>query len=89
MGVLPIPGKIYLNDFPDKAIYTVKRNDTIIGEFNGLTNDDEGGCHIAFLYGSDIQIGDIITAAHFSPITVVSTSIDTYNGKPEIIKAYY
>jgi diaminopimelate decarboxylase len=89
MAVLPIPGKIYINDFPDKALYVIKRNSVVIGEFQGLINTDENGNHVAFLYGTTVQSGDIITADYFTPVTVVSTDIDTYNGKPEIIKAYY
>lgn len=89
MGLLPVPGKIYLNDFPDKTLYTITRNNVIVGKSDGLTNRDEDGKHIAFLFGTDIQIGDVISADYIKPVTVNLTGIDTYNGKPEIIKAYY
>jgi hypothetical protein len=89
MGFLPIPGEMYINDFPDKASYTVLRNNTVMGNFEGLTNKDEDGNHVAFLYGADIQIGDILTADYVKPIQVKSTEIDTYEGNPAIIKAYY
>lgn len=54
-----------------------------------VSNTDEDGKHVAFLYDTDVQSGDVITAEYDKPITVISTGIDTYNGKPEIIKAYY
>lgn len=89
MGQLPVPGEIYLNDFPDKTTYTITRDGQAIGDFDGLTNSDEGGNHIAFLYGTKIEIGDIISSEFETPIKVKATGIDTYNGTAEIIKAYY
>ena len=89
MGSLPIPGEMYINDFPDKSLYTVIRENHTVGNYDGLPNEDEDGRHIAFLYGADIQNGDMLSAEYKRSITVVSTDIDTYNGKPSIIKAYY
>jgi len=89
MGMIPIPGKMYLNDFPDKITYTIVRNGEIISKSDGLTNDDENGNHIAFLYGTDIQTGDTISSDFSGKYQVKSTGIDTYRGNPEIIKAYY
>lgn len=89
MSFLPVPGKIYLNDFPDKTSYTITRNNVFLGKSDGLTNKDEEGNHIAFLFGTDIQVSDVISSDYTKPVTVISTGIDTYNGNPEIIKAYY
>lgn len=89
MGVLPIPGKIYLNDFPDKSTYSIYRANNLITKADGLTNTDESGNHIAFLYGTDVIAGDTIQAKNGISYLVKFTDIDDYNGKHSIIKAYY
>lgn len=89
MGFLPIPGEMYLNDFPDKATYSIYRSGDLIAKAEGLTNSDEDGNHIAFLYGTDVIAGDIIQAKNEKSYTVSFTDIDEYNGEPSIIKAYY
>ena len=89
MGFLPIPGNIYLNDFPDKAVYSVYRSDSLVTKSDGITNSDEDGKHIAFLYGTDVATGDTIQASNGSSYIVKSIDTDDYNGKPAIIKAYY
>lgn len=89
MGILPVPGEIYLDDFPDKAPYAISRNGQHVSVYDGLTNTDDGGNHVAFLYGSDIQAGDFISSPDGFSFTVKSTGIDTYEGKPSIVKAHY
>lgn len=89
MGFLPIPGEIYLNDFPDKSAYSIYRSGNLIASAEGLTNSDEDGNHIAFLYGTNIIAGDVIQSKNGKSYTVTFTDTDEYNGKPSIIKAYY
>lgn len=89
MGFLPIPGEMYLNDYPDKARYAIYRADSLIAETDGLTNTDEDGKHFAFLYGTDVAAGDVIKTRSGRTYAVKFTDTDDYNGKPAIIKAYY
>ncbi len=89
MGVLLIPGEMYLNDFPDKSSYSIYRNDNLIAEADGIINSDEDGKHIAFLYGTDVMAGDKIRSSNGKSYVVEFTDVDEYNGKPAIIKAYF
>ncbi len=89
MGFLPIPGEMYLNDAPDKTCYSILRSGTLVAENVGLTNTDEDGKHIAFLYGTDIIAGDTIQTKSGRSYVVKFTDTDDYNGIPAIIKAYY
>lgn len=89
MGLLPIPGEIYLNDFPDKSTYSIYRSGNFIANAEGLTNSDEDGNHIAFLYGTNVIAGDIIQAQNGKSYIVRYTDTDEYNGEPSITKAYY
>ena len=89
MGFLPIPGEMYLNDFPDKSVYSIYRSGNLIAKVDGLTNSGENGKHIAFLYGTDIIAGDTIQSKNGKSYIVRFTKTDEYNGHPSIIKAYY
>ena len=89
MGSLPSPGEMYLNDFPDKSTYSIYRSGSFIAKAEGLINSDEDGNHIAFLYGTDVIVGDMLQAKNGKSYAVSFTDIDEYNGKPSIIKAYY
>ncbi len=89
MGFLPIPGEMYLNDFPDKSCYFIYRNNKLIVKSYGLTNSDEDGKHIAFLYGTNVVAGDTIQSTNGKSYIVKFTDTDYYNENPAIIKAYY
>lgn len=89
MGIIPIPAEMYFNDFPDKMSYSVMRDSKLICVADGLTNTDEDGRHIAFLYGIDVQSGDTLSTSYGDIYVVRTVSIDTYNGKPALTKAYY
>lgn len=90
MASLPIPAKIYFNDFSfDLVTYSVKRNSEIVASIQGLANKDEDGKHIGFLIGSDIKTGDVLTSSDNEYFIVTRISYDTYNGNREMIKAYY
>ncbi len=89
MGFLPIPGEMFLNDFPDKSVYSIYRSGNLIVEADGLTNSDEDGKHIAFLHGTDVMPNDTIRSKNGKSYTVIFTDIDEYEGEPSIIKAYY
>ncbi|WP_113673724.1 hypothetical protein [Vallitalea guaymasensis] len=89
MAFLPIPAKDYFNDF-SIAIedYEIIRNSVSVESYQGIFNDDEFGEHIAFLMGATIEIGDVLVTPTKSYI-VKSIDYDSYNGKPELIKAYF
>lgn len=76
MGFLPVPGNVYLNDFPDKSVYSVFRSGNLVVKADGLINSDEDGRHIAFLYGTDVVSGDTVQDKHGKSYSVTSTDID-------------
>lgn len=89
MGILPIPAKMYFDDFSfDLINYSLIRNSQTITNLNGMIDSDEDGKHIKFLIGSDIKINDVLSSGNKSYI-VSSIDFDTFNGNVEIIKAYY
>lgn len=90
MSELPIPAKMYFSDFAfDLVEYKVQRSGSTVATFHGLLNKDENGRHISFLYGSDIRVGDLLTNNEFCSYSIHDIKTDTYNGVPELIKAYY
>jgi len=89
MGVLPIPAKMYFDDFSFELLnYALIRNSQTISNLNGLIDSDEDGKHIKFLIGPDIAVNDVLSLGNKSYI-VSSIEFDTFNGKLEIIKAYF
>jgi len=89
MASLPVPAQTYFNDFSfDLMEYVIKRDSKSIGSFQGLPNKDESGKHIAFLMDAAIKSEDVLISGNIS-FVVKSVDYDTYNGKPELIKAYF
>jgi len=89
LASLPVSAKTYFKDFAfDLVNYDIERNSNIIATLQGLSNKDEGGKHIAFLLPCDIQIGDVLIHEK-SRLLVKNIEVDTYNGRPELLKAYY
>lgn len=93
MANLPVSAQTFFNDFKfDVLEYTIKDIDTIIGTYRGLTNSDETGDYIGFLMNDspNISIGNVIsTFDGLESFTVIKITYDRYNGKPELLKAYY
>lgn len=90
MGFLPIPAKIYFNDFAfDLITYSIKRDSVVIASAKGLNNKDEDGRHISFLIDTNIRINDVLTSSTNESFVISRIGYDHYNGTPEIIKAYY
>lgn len=86
MSELPVSAKTYFDDFSFSLIsYKIKRSNSTL---QGLPNDDEYGTHIAFLYGADIQIGDVLFGDG-EEFYIKKVKTDTFQGNPELIKAYY
>jgi len=86
MTDLPIPARQFFKDFSfDLDSFLVKRTGITL---DGLTNKDEEGHHVAFLYGCDIQVGDVIVSGskHY---VVNRIEVDGFNGQPDMAKAYY
>lgn len=89
MASLPIPAKDFFRDFDfDLLDYKVLRASQRVAELKGMLNKDDDGQHIAFLLGFDILPGDILAHGP-KTYTIKSVDFDTYNGNPEMIKAYY
>lgn len=89
MASLPVSAKTYFKDFAfDLVNYDIERNSNIIATLQGLANKDEGGKHIAFLLPCDIQIGDVLMHENLR-LLVKNIEVDTFDGKPELLKAYY
>lgn len=93
MAILPVPASVFFSDFAfDLVNYNIQSGDTIIGSFKGLSNSDEDGNYIGFLISDNpnISIGNTICASDNSKkYQVTDIAIDTYNDKPELLKAYY
>lgn len=93
MGILPVPAKLFFEDFSnDLLTYEIYNFQEQIGVFEGLENTDESGKHIEFLVEDkpNIQVGNTITTQDkLNKYTVKNIEYDHYDGKPELLKAYY
>lgn len=90
MASLPIPAKMYFNDFSfDLVTYSIKRDSKIIASAQGLSNRGSSGPYISFLIDTDIEVNDVLITAYDENFIVTCVSYDTYNGEKELIKAYY
>lgn len=88
MAELPVSGDQFFQDFAFTLLeYQVQRSGKLVYTLKGMTNDDEGGNYIAFLYGAEISEGDELIADE--RYVVRKVKVDTYHGNPEVIKAYY
>jgi hypothetical protein len=89
MANLPVSGKEYFKDFDfDLVQYEIERDGQIIASLNGLPNAENGISYIHFPYGSDVQKGDVLINNHLK-IIIESVDIDTYQGKSELLKAFF
>ncbi|EPY07450.1 hypothetical protein PAALTS15_10005 [Paenibacillus alvei TS-15] len=89
MATLPVPARIFFNDFAFELVdYSVKRNSEVVSSASGLPSDENGRRYIAFLMDASIICGDILTSDSGS-FEVTEIAYDSYNGKPDMIKAYY
>lgn len=93
MGFLPIPAGMFFEDFEQDVLeYNILDHDALISTYRGLSNSDEGGNYIGFLMSDQpqISIGNIIrTADGLESYKVSQISYDRYEGKAELLKAYY
>lgn len=93
MGELPIPAALFFDDFESEILeYNVLENNALIGTYRGLSNSDEEGNYIAFLMSEHpkISIGNTLrTIDGLETFEIYKISYDRYEGKPELIKAYY
>ena len=89
MSVLPIPAEIYFSDFSfDLIEYEIVRNNTHLTTAKGLSNFDKKGKYISFLIGLDLQVGDILVTKNYN-VVIKSLDYDSYQGKEQIVNAYY
>ena len=93
MSALPVPASVYFDDFAfDVKEYDVLANGQKIGSYRGLKNSENGKPYIHFLLSENPQItvGNILRdVSGLSDYMVVAIGQDEYNGKPELIKAYF
>ena len=88
MADLPVPAEVFFSDFSfDLVEYQIERSGEIISSAKGLLNKDEDGRHIAFMYGTDVRVGDVLLCN--KPIKVKNVCVDTFEGNPELLKAYF
>ena len=89
MPEIPIPAEIYFKDFAfDLVKYKVERKGKSIATIEGLPNIESGERYIHFPLGSDIAVGDELCSGT-TYLAIRKISIETYQGKPAIIKAIY
>lgn len=87
MSALPIPGELYFRDFEfDMEEYSIEREGAEIASVCGLSNNERGQAYIHVPLGTDIRPGDVLIRGT-SHIPVRTVEIDTYDGKPSLIKA--
>lgn len=88
MAELPVSGDQFFRDFSFSLLeYQVMRSGKLVSTLKGMTNDENGENYIAFLYGAEIREGDVLISDETHVVRKVK--VDTYHGKPEMIKAYY
>lgn len=90
MKELPVPANVYFSDFAFSLCkYSVIRSGKTIANIEGLTNSENGHSYISFLYGADIQVGDILCNEFGEAVSVCKLEINTYRGTPELVNAFY
>ncbi len=93
MGELPVPAKMFFDDFANDVLeYNILANNVITGTYRGLSNSDENGNYIGFLMADQPEISagnNICTSDGLENFVVRQISYDRYNGKAELFKAYY
>lgn len=93
MGFLPIPAAMLFKDFSFEVLeYTVLDGNITVGTYCGLYGSDENGRHISFLMSDQpqISVGNTLrTSDGLESFTIRKISYDRYNGKAELLKAYY
>ncbi len=93
MGYMPIPADMLFKDFAMKVLeYNVLTNNSVAGTYQGVPGDDEDGEYIGFRMSDQpqISVGDTLcTVDGLENYHVTKVSFDRYEGKPELLKAYY
>lgn len=93
MGYLPIPADMYFEDFAMAVLeYNVLDNNNVIGTYQGLSNSDEDGTYIGFKMSDQPQISvgnTLCTVDGLKKYQIIKVSYDRYEGKPELLKAYF
>ncbi len=88
MSELPVSAEQYFADFSfDLADYRIIRKGKYVATVKGLDNSSHGQQFVSFLYGADIQIGDMLQTGT-TILFVARLDYDTYNGKKQLINAF-
>ena len=89
MAEIPVPASDIFRDFVfDLVEYEVVRKDKSLSKLKGLPDIEDGNRYINFPLGSDIAVGDELRAGT-TYLAIRKISIETYQGKPAIIKVLY
>ncbi|SHM77113.1 hypothetical protein SAMN02746066_03249 [Anaerosporobacter mobilis DSM 15930] len=84
MSELPVSSKVFFSDFSfDLLQYTVNRSGLT---YNGLI--DEQYHYISFHVTDDIIKGDILVSSN-GTYTISKIVYDTYNGVPDLLRAFF
>ena len=93
MGHMPISADMLFQDFAMEVLeYNVLNDKSVVGTYPGIPGDDENGNYIGFRMDDQpqISVGNALrTVDGLEHYQVTSVSYDRYNGKPELLKAYY
>ncbi len=89
MSELPVPAEIIFRDFAfDLTPFKIERDSETIGTAKGLKNSENGKDYVSFLFGTDVQKGDILKSEE-ETFYVTKTLTDTYSGEKQLINAFY
>lgn len=93
MGHMPISADMLFRNFAIEVLeYNVLNNNFLTGTYQGLPGDDEDGQYICFRMSDQpqISVGNTLrTIDELENHQITNISYDRYEGKPEILKAYY
>lgn len=93
MSWLPLPAKMFFDDFSDDVKEYILENENIVsGKLRGLENEDESGKYIGFLVEDkpNISVGTVIRFENQSKLFKVTKVLyDSFNGNDELLKAYF
>lgn len=93
MGHMLISADMLFKDFAMEVLeYNVLDNNSVVDTYQGISCDDEGGNYIGFRMSDhpQISVGNTLrTIDGLESYYISNVSYDRYEGKTELLKAYY
>lgn len=90
---LPVSAEMYFDDFSFAIMeYNVIAQDSVVATYRGLPNSDEDGDCISFLMSDHPQIAvgyTICTSDGLKSFNITRIAYGYYDGRPELLNAYY